>query len=88
MGVSSGVSRVYIADILAPYALNNLEDADTMYIGKVVPDGRWLVQRFGKTTGVMVYANSSNNAAVATYADAWTSRASLNYGSYESITGV
>lgn len=88
MGVSSGVSHVYIADLLSPYALNNLDDVDPMYIGKVTADGRWLVQRFGKTTGIMVYANVSNNASVTNYAAAWTGRAGLVYGAFESLTGV
>jgi hypothetical protein len=88
VGVRSGVSDVYVADLLAPYALNNLEDADIMYVGKVSPDGKWLVQQFGKTTGVMTYANFSNNPAVSGYAAAWTGRAGLTYGTYETLTGV
>lgn len=88
MAVSGGVSDVYVADLLAPYALNNLEDADTMYVGKASPDGKWLVQRFGKTTGVMTYANRSNNPAVAGYSAAWTGRAGLTYGTYETLTGI
>lgn len=88
MSVSGGVSSVYIADILTPYALNNLEDADPMYIGKVLPDGRWLLQKFGKTSGVMTYANVSNNPSISDYSSAWTARASLNYGTYQSLTGV
>ena len=88
MSVSSGVSRVYIADVLAPYALNNLEDTDPMYVGKVQPDGRWLMQRYGKTTGEMLYANASNNGAVANYAAAWAARATLDYTYFQNLTGV
>lgn len=88
MGVSAGVSHVYIADLLAPYALNNLDNVDPMYVGKVTIDGRWLVQRYGKTTGVMTYANASNNPSTATYAAAWSGRGGLNYGTFESLTGV
>ena len=88
MGVSSGVSHAYTADILAPYALNNLEDAATMYVGKALPDGRWLIQRFVTATGNMDYANLSNNAAATTYASAWAGRAALTYGTFQSRTGV
>ena len=88
MGISAGVSHVYVDEVLAPYALNNLEDADPMYIGKVTKDSVWLVQKFGKTSGVMTYANVSNNAAVTTYADAWTNRAALTYGAFQTLTGV
>lgn len=88
MGVSSGVSHVYIADLLAPYALNNLDDVDPMYIGKVISDGRWLIQRFGKVTGVMTYANVSNNPTTTTYSDAWAGRVGLVYGTFQSLTGV
>ena len=88
MSVNGGVSHTYVADVLASYALNNLEDAPTMYVGKVQSDGRWLVQRFIKATGFMTYANQSNNASNATYADAWTNRAALTYAAFNEITGV
>lgn len=88
MGVSSGVSHVYVDEVLAPYALNNLQDTDPMYIGKVTKDGLWLVQQFGQVSGVMTYANASNNATITTYADAWTNRESLSYGQFQTLTGV
>ena len=88
MGVSAGVSQVYVDEVLAPYALNNLEDAPTMYIGKVTKEGAWLVQRFVKATGDMTYANVSNNAAITSYASAWANRATLSYGQFQTLTGV
>ena len=87
MGVSSGVSHVYTADVLAPYALNNLEDAEPLYVGKATADGTWLVMKLA-TTSVMTYANKSNNPAVALYTDAWANRATLTYGAFQTLTGV
>ena len=88
MSVSGGVSYVPpIPGSLAGYALNDLEDAEPMFIGKVTSDGTWLVQKF--TGGsVMSYANLSNNATVTSYADAWSNRATLTYGAFETLTGV
>ena len=88
MGVSAGVSSVYIPDVLAPYALNNLEDAEPMYIGKASPDSKWLVQKFSPASGVMTYANSSNNGGTVGYGAAWAARAALVYDRYEVLTGV
>lgn len=59
-----------------------------MYIGKVLPDGRWLLQRFVEATGVMTYANASNNAATPDYTTAWADRAALTYAPFQSLTGV
>lgn len=85
--MSGGVSHAFIADLLAPYALNNLEDAEPMYVGKAQADGTWLVQKF-VTASTMTYANRSNNASVTTYADAWTNRATLTYAAFDAISGV
>ncbi len=72
---------------LSGYALNDLQDGEPMFIGKVKSDATWLIQKF--TGGaVMSYANLSNNPGVYAYADAWTSRATLNYGAFETLTGV
>lgn len=87
MSVSGGVSHVHTADLLASYALNNLEDAEPLYVGKAQSDGRWLVTRL-TTASTMAYANASNNPTVATYADAWTGRASLTYGAFQTLSGV
>ena len=76
-----------IAGGLGTYALNNLEGADPMYIGKAASDGRWLVQKY-TAAGVMTYANVSNNGGVTTYNSAWTGRAALTYGQFETLTGV
>ena len=83
-----GVSSAYVDEPLAPYAINNFLDGTPMYIGKVSADGRWLLMSYNAPTGVMQYANVSNNAAYTTYAAAWTDRASLTYAAYSAITGV
>jgi hypothetical protein len=93
--VSSGVSYVpltqpveVVAGGLDTYALNNLEDAETTYIGKVTASGSWLLQRYNQSTGTMTYANISNNPGVASYTTAWVGRAGLVYGGFETLTGV
>lgn len=68
------------------YSLNDFEDGTTLYVGKVKPDGTWLLQRF--TGGAMRYANISNNAGVPSYTSAWAGRVGLTYGIFQSITGV
>lgn len=92
--MSSGVSYVPLVSPvsvslggLAVYAVNNTDGTDPLYIGKVRADGVWLMQKY-TATGVMTYANLSNNGAYATYADAWAARAALIYGGFETITGA
>lgn len=85
MGMS-GVSYTSLPG-LAGYALNDLDESGPMYIGKATADGRWLVQRF-TTSSLMEYANISNNPSVTTYASAWTARAALTYGAYQTLSGV
>ena len=94
MPSSGGVSYVplsspleVVAAGLDTYALNNLEDAEPMYIGKAASDGRWLVQKY-TTAGIMTYANVSNNPAISDYTSAWTGRAGLAFGAYHALTGV
>lgn len=82
--MSGGVSYVPPLDV---YALNNLEDADPLYVGKATASGKWLVQKF-TSAGVMTYANVTNNPTVTNYTDAWTGRVSLTYDRYEEIDGV
>jgi hypothetical protein len=71
-----------------PYALNDFLDGDPLYLGKVKADGAWLLQKFSSTTGEMRYANVSNNAGVTTYASAWSGKAGLTYGLFQTLTGV
>ena len=74
-------------DVLESYKLNNFADGDPLYVGKAKADGTWLVQRYSAGSGAMVYANLSNNGAYANYAAAWTARASLAYGTFQTLTG-
>lgn len=73
---------------LDPYALNDFLDGDPLYLGKVKFDGTWLLQKFSSATGEMRYANVSNNAGVTTYASAWSGKAGLTYGLFQTLTGV
>lgn len=84
MSALSGVS--YIA--FNGYAVNNIEDAVPTYIGKVKPDGTWLLQRYNSSTGVMDYANLSTNSGVTSYNAAWADRAALTYGGFETLIWV
>ena len=68
------------------YSLNDFEDGTTLYVGKVKPDGKWLVQRF--VGGAMRYANLSNNPAVSTESSAWSGRTVLTYDLFQSTTDV
>jgi len=73
---------------LDPYAVNDLDGTDPLYIGKVTSAGKWLAQKYSTAAGTMRYANLSNNAAYTTYPSAWAARASLTYGLFETLTGV
>ena len=71
-----------------PYTLNDFLDGDPLYLGKAKSDGTWLVQKYSTSSGEMRYANLSNNAGVTTYASAWSGRAGLTYGLFQTLTGV
>lgn len=73
---------------LDPYALNDLDGTDPMYIGKVTSSGAWLLQNYSASAGTMRYANLSNNAGYVSYASAWAARGTLTYGLFQTLTGV
>ena len=81
----SGVS--YVAPLEA-YLLNNLVDGNPLYVGKVTSRGVWLIQKFNTTTGVMLYANQSNNPPYADYDTAWANYPTLNYAEYQVLTNT
>lgn len=84
----SGVTHTNVVQTgLEAYAVCNVEDAIPLYVGKVRADGHWLLQRYD-ASGVMGYANVSNNGAVSGYGSAWTQRASLTYTTFDILTGV
>ena len=84
MAKRGGVSQVYIAD----YFVNNVEDANPLYVGKVSQEGFWLIQRYNQTTGVITYANRSNNPSIVDYGSSWTQRATLTYAAFETLTEI
>lgn len=84
MAVRNGTSGLFNEE----YSVNNVIEGDTLYAGKVTPGGRWLVLRYVAATGVVDYANLSNNAGVTAYADAWTGRAGLTYAAFETLSGI
>lgn len=83
MAVRNGVSGLFKED----YVVNNVIEGDPLYAGKVTANGTWLVLRYAASTGLVDYANRSNNATVAAYADAWAARAALTYGAFETLAG-
>lgn len=84
MTVRGGASGPYNEE----YSVNNVTGTDPLYVGKVRSNGVWLLQRYSESTGVVDYANLSNNAGVTTYGSAWTNRATLTYAAYETLAGV
>lgn len=85
----SSVSHVNPAQTaLAAYAVNNVEDSNPLYVGKVRSDGNWVVERYDTTDGTYRYANHSNNQATIGYGAAWTTRASLTYSLFDQLAGL
>lgn len=83
-----GVSGVVHVNPANTYYLNNLEQVSTVYyIGKVQENGFWLIQKYNGSTGVMLYANISNNQSYGDYTSAWAARASLTYAEFQNISG-
>ncbi len=82
----SGVAHLFPAN---SYYLNNFVDGDPLYVGKVTDSGgRWLVQRFSTSTGVMGWANVSNNPSYTTYTSAWANRLTLTYSPFQELSNV
>ena len=67
------------------YFVNNLVDGNPLYVGKVTAEGVWLFQKFNTTSGVMLYANRSNNPAYVDYDSAWANYLTLNYAEYQNL---
>lgn len=81
----SGVSYIAPSD---GYYVNNFVDGDPLYVGKVTSNGVWMLMRFSTSTGVMVYANRSNNPTYPDYDAAWTARLTLTYAEYQLLTNT
>ena len=84
MPVRGGPSGLYNED----YTVNNVIGTDPLYVGKVRPNGVWLLMKYGVAAGTLEYANQGNNVGTTTYATAWTNRASLTYGPFQDLVGV
>jgi hypothetical protein len=82
------VSGVTYVPPSSPYLLNNLVDGNPLYVGKVTARGVWLLQKFNTTSGIMLYANQSNNPTYTDYDTAWANYLALNYTEYQNLTGV
>ena len=77
-----------------PADLEDVEEdtsTNTTYVGKQTDAGVWLIQKIVETTvgtvitTIIQYATILNNAAVLTYSDAWTNRASLTYSEIKDL---
>jgi hypothetical protein len=71
------------------YNANNLDDgataANVIYVGLDDKNGAWWLKKcdFSTAPATISHATITNNGATATYAAAWTARASLIYGRYD-----
>lgn len=67
---------------LSRYGLNEIAEVGVItYFGKSDSEGNWLIMKIDETSGtVFSYATIKNNSLVTTYSDAWTNRATINYG--------
>jgi hypothetical protein len=89
VAVSDSVTNLNPAKTgLEAYAVNNVLDGVPMYIGKVKADGRWVVEKYDSSAGTLQYANYTNNPGIIGYGSAWTQRATLVYGGFETITDL
>jgi hypothetical protein len=79
------VSGVIHSNPPVAYFLNDFLNGDPLYIGKSAGGNTWLIQRYGVSSGAMVYATQANNPSVTNYADAWANKLTLNYGKYQDI---
>jgi hypothetical protein len=82
------VSGVTYVPPQSNYFVNNLVDGNPLYVGKVTAEGVWLMQKFNTTSGVMLYANRSNNPSYVDYESAWANYLTLNYSEYQTLTNM
>ena len=80
----SNVSHIPLRLPLAGYVLNNLQDGEPLYVGKVSISGDWVIQKFVNGAD-MFYANRASNNAYNDYVSAWTAKTSLAYSRFEEL---
>jgi hypothetical protein len=83
-----GVSALSTRPLPNVYSINNVTTGNPLFIGKVQENGVWLIVQYDQTAGTMTYANQSNQTAVYDYSGAWTNRASLTYGQFQTLQNV
>jgi len=72
---------------MGEYVTNDvaIPSATLTYVGKEDADGDWYIQSIDTTSGTSIrFATETNNPTYTAYADAWTDRATLTYGTYGS----
>lgn len=81
--IVGGLKRV-TTKALGDYVANDIEETGNLtYIGFENLDGEYFIQKIDSTSGKsMRFATVVNNDSVTSYSDAWTNRATLNYGTY------
>jgi len=84
MGVSAASTR----PLPNEYFINDVINANPLYIGKVQENGIWLIVKYDQTGGSMTYANQSNQVSSYDYSSAWAARASLTYGQFQTLQNV
>lgn len=85
------------SNVLASYKTNDIDEITTgngtFYIGKMRPDGKWLIERVEKTSASeedydTQFANLSNNGTQTTYTSAWSNRLTLTYEKLSSLSNL
>ncbi len=85
-GDGAHIQAVVLVDddgaLAVEYATSDVaEDGAVTYVGKTSPSEGWQVIRIDESSGLAIrYAGSANNPDVTSYADAWSGRAGLVYG--------
>jgi hypothetical protein len=76
--------REQIVSVVDRFSSNDIDSPsiDLTYIGQENVDGDWMVKKIVQSGSInsFRYATIKNNEDIETYADAWSDRVSLNYG--------
>jgi hypothetical protein len=71
------------------YTVNNTQDGNPYYAGKVRPDGMWVIERTDSELGVLEFASPTNNPGqVNGYGVAWAAREALVYGPFHTAVNL
>ena len=64
----------------------NDNTTDILYVGKIHPNGDWLIQKVDSTSNLQIrYASHKNNTEYEDYASAWAAKTSLTYSTIDQV---